>query len=161
MKNLIEKYYKMSNDEKEDLEILYIIDVIECQSSYYSELDISFEDIEILVEIIENLLALMDKSIYELVGEIFELLDRLNISIKQLEKLDINLLVQLLSDNKNNKDFTKKFTFENFKCYFSKNDDLYIIVCVKGDHTHIILYESFEDIIADTIKYNLLIEEHE
>ena len=161
MKNLIEKYYKMSNDEKEDLEILYIIDVIECQSSYYSELDISFEDIEILVEIIENLLALMDKSIYELVGEIFELLDRLNISIKQLEKLDINLLVQLLSDNKNNKDFIQKFTFENFKCYFSKNDDLYIIVCVKGDHTHIILYESFEDIIADTIKYNLLIEEHE
>ena len=161
MKNLIEKYYKMNNDEKEDLEILYIIDVIECQSSYYSELDISFEDIEILVEIIENLLALMDKSIYELVGEIFELLDRLNISIKQLEKLDINLLVQLLSDNKSNKDFTKKFTFENFKCYFFKNDDLYIIVCVKSDHTHIILYESFEDIIADTIKYNLLIEEHE
>lgn len=164
MKNLIKKYFEMDDNERENIERLYIIDTIENELiDIHDELDISDEDEEILIKLVEDLLTFANISLYDLVDRILTLVEAPDMSAKDINILGTDELIELLSENENDfnnpcsdSELLKEFDYKNSKCSFSKNGNLYVIICEKDDEAHIMLYKDFDDILRDVVEYNLL-----
>lgn len=165
MKNLLKKYFEMTNEEKEKLEDLYILDSIQ-NAMADSEIYVDFKSLESLVDIVKELLVYANISLYDLIDRLLNIIEAPDKSIKDIKELDLIELIELLTENDSDFDYSyldaeliKEFQFEDFKCSLSKSGKRYVIIYEKQSNVHVIIFNDFEDMLCSLVEYNISKEE--
>ena len=164
MKGLMKKYFEMNDSEKENIERLYIIDTIENELiDIHDELELSVEDEEIVIKLVDDLLAFANISLYDLVDRILNVLEAPDMEARELEIMGTDELIEFLTERENDfnspeveTELLDEFEYKDSKCTFSRGNGFYIIVCDKDEDAHVMVYKNFDDILRDVIEYNIL-----
>lgn len=166
MKELLKKYYKMNDEEKEELEDLYLLHELQMQISEHEDLDLTLSDEEIIFEATRFCLLYSNISGSEIISRLLDLLECRDVTIEDIDNCEIDDLIELLDRNVGDfKDFKPKdeiiteFRYEGYYCVLMTNADRYIIVYDKDNKTNVAVYNNLEEIIAYVIKNRLLNEE--
>lgn len=164
MKNLMKKYFEMDDSERENIERLYIIDTIENELiDIHDELELSVEDEEIVIKLVEDLLAFANISLYDLVDRILNVLEAPDMEARELDIMGTTELIELLTEEENDfnapeheMELLDEFEHKGSNCTFSRGNGFYIIICDKDEDAHVMVYKNFDDILRDVIEYNVL-----
>ena len=165
MRNILKKYSNMSDEEREDLEGLYIMDLVQdtmAETSIY----INCKSIETLVNIIKELLEYANIPIKELINRIFKIIDAPDKSVDDIEILEIDDLIELLTEKDDDFDciymdwdVIREFDYEDYKCSLSTNGDKYVIIYKQDDKANVLIFNNYEDMLCSLIDYSILREQ--
>lgn len=165
MRNILDKYSNMSDEERESLEDLYILDLIQ-NAMADTNIYINFKSIESLVGIVKDLLEYANISLYELINRIFKILDVPDKSVDDIEELEFEELIDLLSEKDDdfdcpymNYEVIREFEYNDFKCSLTTNGDKYVIIYEKDGKAHLMIFSKYEDMLCSLIDYNMLREQ--
>ena len=155
----------MSDEEREDLEGLYIMDLVQdtmAETSIY----INCKSIETLVNIIKELLEYANIPIKELINRIFKIIDAPDKSVDDIEILEIDDLIELLTEKDDDFDciymdwdVIREFDYEDYKCSLSTNGDKYVIIYKQDDKANVLIFNNYEDMLCSLIDYSILREQ--
>lgn len=166
MKEILRKFYKMNEKEKEELEGLYIFNELEKMLDILEDLHLSIAEEQIICEITRDCLKYTNSlSPKEILKRLLEILQCADITVYDIEDLGINELIELLSKNDRDFNFTEgkieiasAFIYGRFYCVLMKNLDGYILIFEKDDGTQYMKeYENIEELLKYVIK-NILKE---
>lgn len=164
MKKLLSKYSNMSDEEREGLEDLYILDSIQ-NALADTNIYINFKSLESLVDIIKELLGYANISLYELINRILNVIDAPDKSVDDIEELEIEDLIELLTEKEDdfdcsymNFEIIREFEYKDFKCSLSTSGEKYVIIYEKDDNAHVMIFNNYEDMLCSLIDYNILRE---
>lgn len=167
MKNILKKYYKLSDEEREKLEDFYIVDSI-LNTMADTTIYINPKSLETLVDIVKELLVYANIPLGELIDRIFKIIDAPDKSIDDIEELELEELIELLKEDENDFDdsyieveIIKEFEYKGYKCSLSKSGDKYVIIYEKDDKADVMIFNDYEDMLCSLIDYNMLREEHD
>lgn len=142
MINILEKYNRLTDEEKGDLEDLYIIHQLYKQLEELEELHPTKLELRILFEKIKECLNVSNIKVEEIIKRIVEILKCVDKTICDIDDLELEELVDLISnedsDFKNvepKKDILFAITTARFYCLLLKYEGQYMLVCEKNDGT--------------------------
>ena len=156
MKELLIKYFKMSDEEKEKLKDLYLIHEIEKRAEDYD-----FMEEEAIFYRVKSILEMSNINIEELVTRIFEILDGADIDIEDIIEADNEEIIDLISDcyndfQENSNEIIRDYQFDDLSCMFIKAGTKYIVVMeskVDNNKPKVLIYNSLGELLDDLIKY--------
>ena len=173
MKNLIKKYSELDNEIKKDLQLLYIYNELLSISEDYENVKIKdINEKEKIMQIILKCVYCTNISIDDIITNIFEILDCQDITIDDLDKLEIDELLEILfdddievtevleeseeSETSNDGEIILEFNCRGYHCIFLKNEDKYFLIMIYGEDTEILIFDSIEEILSNSIEKFLL-----
>lgn len=137
MKNLIDMYHKLSEEQLENLDSLYVIHQFFKQKKNNNYLELTDLEIEILLKKINECLEVSNIKIEELISRMFEIIKGVDITICDIEGLELEELIELLGENESDfksinpkKDIIFAISFKNYYCFLIRYEKKYVIVCV-------------------------------
>lgn len=158
MRNLLEKYYKLDDESKEMLPFLYMYEAYLSIKDDYENVKIeSLADEELLMQIIIKCWYSTNLDISNIVEKIFEILNCQDITLKDLENLDVDELLELLTDEspKEESQILAEFTYRGFYCVFCKCDEQYLLIITKGEESDVIQFNNLENVFIPIINRHL------
>lgn len=163
MKELLKKYYKMNDEEKAELEDLFLLHQLQKILEGNQSIDLDFSEEEAIFNATRNCLEYVNISCREVVTRMLQILEEPNTTAFDIEKLGVEELVELISeDNKESKDIKEKtdivtaFVYGKFYCVLIKNNEKYILVYEKDDGTQYVDKGTIEDMVKYIIKNRLI-----
>ena len=140
MINIFEKYNRLTDEEKEDLEDLYIVHQLLKQIDKFKNLKLTNLELNILFKQIKKCLELSNISCKELSNRLLEMLNGVDITIYEVDDLEIDELIDLLSNKENDfknidkkKDILFAITTNKFYSLLLKYEGQYILICEKDN----------------------------
>ena len=142
MINIFEKYNRLTDEEKEDLEDLYIVHQLYKQLEKNNIVDLTKLEYKILFNKAKECFEFSNIDVREIIKRMLEILKCVDKTISDIDKIKIEELVDLISnkdsDFKNlepKKDILFAITTARFYCLLLKYEGQYMIVCEKNDGT--------------------------
>lgn len=142
MINIFKKYNNLTDEQKNDLEDLYIIHQLYKKLEEYKDLGLTNTDKEIVFNKVKECLKLSNINIMEIITRLFEMLECIDITIYNINDLETDEIIELLSETE--KDFKTKvkkkdilfaINTNRFYCFLIRYDTQYMLVCEKEDGT--------------------------
>lgn len=142
MINVFEKYNRLSDEQKEDIEDLYIVHQLYRQLENFDEFDLTKLEYKILFNKAKECFEFSNIDVREIIKRMLEILKCVDKTVSDIDDLDIEELVDLISnkdsDFKNiepKKDILFAITTAKFYCLLLKYESQYMLVCEKNDGT--------------------------
>ena len=142
MINIFEKYNRLTDEEKEDLEDLYIVHQLYKQLEKYNIVDLTKLEYKILFNKAKECFKFSNIDVREIIKRMLEILKCVDKTISDIDDLELEELVDLISnkdsDFKNlepKKDILFAITTARFYCLLLKYEGQYMLVCEKNDGT--------------------------
>ena len=142
MINIFEKYNRLTDEEKEDLEDLYIVHQLYKQLEKNNIVDLTKLEYKILFNKAKECFKFSNIDVREIIKRMLEILKCVDKTISDIDDLELEELVDLISnkdsDFKNlepKKDILFAITTSRFYCLLLKYEGQYMIVCEKNDGT--------------------------
>lgn len=142
MINIFEKYNRLTDEEKEDLEDLYIVHQLYKQLEKFNEVDLTKLEYKILFNKAKECFEFSNIDVREIIKRMLEILKCVDKTVSDIDDLELEELVDLISnkdsDFKNlepKKDILFAITTSRFYCLLLKYEGQYMIVCEKNDGT--------------------------
>ena len=142
MINIFEKYNRLTDEEKEDLEDLYIVHQLYKQLEKNNIVDLTKLEYKILFNKAKECFKFSNIDVREIIRRMLEILKCVDKTISDIDDLELEELVDLISnkdtDFKNlepKKDILFAITTARFYCLLLKYEGQYMLVCEKNDGT--------------------------
>ena len=142
MINIFEKYNRLTDEEKEDLEDLYIVHQLYKQLEKTNIVDLTKLEYKILFNKAKECFEFSNIDVREIIKRMLEILKCVDKTISDIDDLELEELVDLISnkdsDFKNlepKKDILFAITTARFYCLLLKYEGQYMLVCEKNDGT--------------------------
>ncbi len=142
MINIFEKYNGLTDEEKGNIEDLYIIHQLIKQLENYHKVDLNLLEKKILLKKVKECFDVSNIDIKEIIKRLFEILECADKTICDIDDLDLEELVDLISnkdtDFKNiepKKDILFAITTTKFYCLLLKYEGQYMLICEKDNGT--------------------------
>ena len=142
MINIFEKYNRLTDEEKEDLEDLYIVHQLYKQLEKNNIVDLTKLEYKILFNKIKECFEFSNINVREIIKRMLEILKCVDKTVSDIDDLELEELVDLISntdsDFKNlepKKDILFAITTARFYCLLLKYEGQYMLVCEKNDGT--------------------------
>ena len=142
MINIFEKYNRLTDEEKENLEDLYIVHQLYKQLENFNEVDLTKLEYKILFNKVKECFNVSNINVREIIKRMLEILKCVDKTICDIDDLELEELVDLISnkdsDFKNvepKKDILFAITTAKFYCLLLKYEGQYMLVCEKNDGT--------------------------
>lgn len=142
MINIFEKYNKLTDEERKDIEDLYIVHQLYKQLENSDEVDLTKLEYKILFNKVKECFNVSNIDVREIIKRIIEILKCVDKTISDIDDLELEELVDLISnkdsDFKNlepKKDILFAITTARFYCLLLKYEGQYMLVCEKNDGT--------------------------
>lgn len=142
MINIFEKYNKLTEEQKKDLEDLYIIHQLLQQIGNHKELNLTMLEEKILYKKAKECLTSSNINCKEIITRLLEMLNCVDITICDIDDLEVVELIELLSKEDSDfkgiepeKDVIFAFTTNKFYCLLLKFGEQYMLVCEKDNGT--------------------------
>ena len=142
MISIFEKYNRLTDEEKEDLEDLYIVHQLYKQLEKNNIVDLTKLEYKILFNKAKECFEFSNIDVREIIKRMLEILKCVDKTISDIDDLELEELVDLISnkdsDFKNlepKKDILFAITTARFYCLLLKYEGQYMIVCEKNDGT--------------------------
>lgn len=142
MINIFEKYNRLTDEEKEDLEDLYIVHQLYKQLEKNNIVDLTKLEYKILFNKAKECFEFSNIDVREIIKRMLEILKCVDKTISDIDDLELEELVDLISnkdsDFKNlepKKDILFAITTARFYCLLLKYECQYMLVCEKNDGT--------------------------
>lgn len=142
MINIFEKYNRLTDEEKSDLEDLYIVHQLYKQLENSNEFDLTKLEYKILFNKAKECFEFSNIDVREIIKRILEILKCVDKTVSDIDDLELEELVDLISnkdsDFKNlepKKDILFAITTARFYCLLLKYEGQYMLVCEKNDAT--------------------------
>ena len=142
MINIFEKYNRLTDAEKEDLEDLYIVHQLYKQLEKNNIVDLTKLEYKILFNKAKECFEFSNIDVREIIKRMLEILKCVDKTISDIDDLELEELVDLISnkdsDFKNlepKKDILFAITTARFYCLLIKYEGQYMLVCEKNDGT--------------------------
>ena len=98
MINIFEKYNELTDEEKENLEDLYIVHQLVKQLENYDELDLNGLEMKILFNRTKECLNVSNINVSEIIKRLFEILECVDKTIYDIDEIELDELVDLISN---------------------------------------------------------------
>lgn len=142
MINIFEKYNRLTDEEKEDLEDLYIVHQLYKQLEKNNIVNLTKLEYKILFNKAKECFEFSNIDVREIIKRMLEILKCVDKTISDIDDLELEELVDLISnkdsDFKNlepKKDILFAITTARFYCLLLKYEGQYMLVCEKNDGT--------------------------
>ena len=142
MINIFEKYNRLTDEEKKDLEDLYIVHQLYKQLEKNNIVDLTKLEYKILFNKIKECFEFSNINVREIIKRMLEILKCVDKTVSDIDDLELEELVDLISnkdsDFKNlepKKDILFAITTARFYCLLLKYEGQYMLVCEKNDGT--------------------------
>lgn len=142
MINIFEKYNKLTDKQKKDLEDLYVIHQLLQQIENHKELNLTMLEEKILYKKAKECLTSSNINCKEIITRLLEMLKCVDITICDIDDLEVAELIELLSkedsdfkDIEPEKDVIFAFTTNKFYCLLLRVGEQYMLVCEKDNGT--------------------------
>ena len=142
MINIFEKYNELTDEEKENLEDLYIVHQLVKQLENYDELDLNGLEMKILFNRTKECLNVSNINVSEIIKILFEILECVDKTIYDIDEIELDELVDLISNKDSDfkdiepkKDIIFAITTTKFYCLLLKYEGQYVLVCEKDNGT--------------------------
>lgn len=142
MINIFEKYNRLTDEEKEDIEDLYIVHQLYKQLENFNEVDLTKLEYKILFNKAKECLNISNIDVREIIKRMLEILKCVDKTICDIDDLELEELVDLISNKETDfknvepkKDIIFAITTSRFYCLLLKYDGQYMLVCEKNDGT--------------------------
>ena len=142
MINIFEKYNRLTDEEKADIEDLYIVHQLYKQLENSNEFDLTKLEYKILFNNSKECFEFSNIDVREIIKRMLEILKCVDKTVSDIDDLELEELVDLISnkdsDFKNlepKKDILFAITTARFYCLLLKYEGQYMIVCEKNDGT--------------------------
>ena len=163
MKNILKKYYKLDEETKEVLPFLYMYQELISAIENFPDIKIkNMYDEEILMQTIIKCWYSTDLEVTNIVDKILSILNCQDFTIKDFENIELDELLELISDEDDaeilpeSEESVLEFTCRGYHCIFFKEQDKYFLILVNGDDTDILIFNSIEEILGNSIEKFLL-----
>lgn len=142
MINIFEKYNRLTDEEKDDLEDLYIVHQLYKQLENYNEFDLTKLEYKILFNKAKECFEFSNIDVREIIKRMLEILKCVDKTVSDIDDLELEELVDLISNKDSDfkdlepkKDILFAITTARFYCLLLKYEGQYMIVCEKNDGT--------------------------
>ena len=142
MINIFEKYNRLTDEEKEDLEDLYIVHQLFKQLENFHKLDLNLLEKKILFKKAKECFCVSNIDIKEIIKRLFEILECVDKTICDIDDLDLEELIDLISNKDTDfkkiepkKDILFAITTTKFYCLLLKYEGQYMLICEKDNGT--------------------------
>lgn len=142
MINIFEKYNRLTDEEKEDLEDLYIVHQLFKQLENFHKLDLNLLEKKILFNKAKECFCVSNIDIKEIIKRLFEILECVDKTICDIDDLDLEELIDLISNKDTDfkkiepkKDILFAITTTKFYCLLLKYKGQYMLICEKDNGT--------------------------
>ena len=142
MINIFEKYNRLTDEEKEDLEDLYIVHQLYKQLEKNNIVDLTKLEYKILFNKAKECFKFSNIDVREIIKRMLEILKCVDKTINDIDDLELEELVDLISNNDSDfkdiepkKDILFAITTAKFYCLLLKYEGQYMLVCEKNDGT--------------------------
>lgn len=142
MINIFEKYNKLTDEEKADLEDLYIVHQLLKELENIKELDLCLLEKKILFNKAKECFNVSNIDVKEIIKRLFEILKCVDKTICDIDDLELEELVNLISNKDTDfkelepkKDILFAITTTKFYCLLLKYEGQYMLVCEKDNGT--------------------------
>ena len=142
MINIFEKYNRLTDEEKEDLEDLYIVDQLFKQLENFHKLELNLLEKKILFKKAKECFNVSNIDIKEIIKRLFEILECVDKTICDIDDLDLEELIDLISNKDTDfkkiepkKDILFAITTTKFYCLLLKYEGQYMLICEKDNGT--------------------------
>lgn len=142
MINIFEKYNKLTDEEKADLEDLYIVHQLLKELENIKELDLGLLEKKILFNKAKECFNVSNIDVKEIIKRLFEILKCVDKTICDIDDLELEELVNLISNKDTDfkelepkKDILFAITTTKFYCLLLKYEGQYMLVCEKDNGT--------------------------
>lgn len=140
MKKIFEIYNKLTDEEKSNLEDLYIIHELYKQIKNNGGLALNELEQKVLYENIKRCFEVSNISLKEIISRLVEMLNGVDITICDVNDLELDELVELLSNESSDfknivhkKDILFAITTNKFYCLLLRYDSQYMLICEKDN----------------------------
>ena len=142
MINIFEKYNRLTDEEKENLEDLYIVHQLFEQLENFHKLDLNLLEKKILFKKAKECFCVSNIDIKEIIKRLFEILECVDKTICDIDDLDLEELIDLISNKDTDfkkiepkKDILFAITTTKFYCLLLKYEGQYMLICEKDNGT--------------------------
>ncbi len=142
MINIFEKYNRLTDEEKADLEDLYIVHQLYKQLEKFNEVDLTKLEYKILFNKAKECFKFSNIDVREIIRRMLEILKCVDKTICDIDDLELEELVDLISNKDSDfkelepkKDILFAITTARFYCLLLKYEGQYMLVCEKNDGT--------------------------
>ena len=142
MINIFEKYNKLTDEERKDIEDLYIVHQLYKQLENSDEVDLTKLEYKILFNKVKECFNVSNIDVREIIKRIIEILKCVDKTISDIDDLELEELVDLISNKdsdfktiEHKKDILFAITTARFYCLLLKYEGQYMLVCEKNDGT--------------------------
>lgn len=142
MTNIFERYNMLTKEEKNELEDLYIIHLLFKNIKKYTNIKLTKSEMKILYRKVKECVEISNLNIKEVITRLLDMLNCADITIYNMNNLEIDEMIELLSEKdsdfkniKAKKDIIFAITTNRFYCFLIRYEEQYIIVCEKNDGT--------------------------
>lgn len=142
MINIFEKYNRLTDEEKENLEDLYIVHQLFKQLENFHKLDLNLLEKKILFKKAKECFNVSNIDIKEIIKRLFEILECVDKTICDIDDLDLEELIDLISNKDTDfkkiepkKDILFAITTTKFYCLLLKYEGQYMLICEKDNGT--------------------------
>ena len=142
MINIFEKYNRLTDEEKADLEDLYIVHQLYKQLEKFNEVDLTKLEYKILFNKAKECFKFSNIDVREIIRRMLEILKCVDKTICDIDDLELEELVDLISNKDSDfkelepkKDILFAITTSRFYCLLLKYEGQYMLVCEKNDGT--------------------------
>lgn len=159
MKDLLKKYYKLTDEQKENLPFLYMYHELLTRVKEFENVKIdNMYDEEILMQTIIKCWYSNTLDAGDIVEKLLTILNCQDITIKDFENLDIDELKELLVEDNplNNSEIIGEFEYKGYYCVFCRSNETYLLVLNEGEHSDVLIFDSIKDIFIKTINKHIL-----
>lgn len=142
MINIFEKYNRLTDEEKEDIEDLYIVHQLYKQLENFNEVELTKLEYKILFSKVKECFNVSNIDVREIIKRMLEILKCVDKTICDIDDLELEELVDLISNKDSDfkelepkKDILFAITTAKFYCLLLKYEGQYMLVCEKNDGT--------------------------
>ena len=142
MINIFEKYNRLTDEEKENLEDLYIVHQLFKQLENFHKLDLNLLEKKILFKKAKECFNVSNIDIKEIIKRLFEILECVDKTICDIDDLDLEELIDLISNKDTDfkeiepkKDIIFVIATTKFYCLLLKYEGQYMLICEKDNGT--------------------------
>lgn len=142
MINIFEKYNRLTDEEKSDLEDLYIVHQLYKQLENFNDVDLTKLEYKILFNKVKECFNVSNIDVREIIKIMLEILKCVDKTICDIDDLELEELIDLISNKDSDfkdlepkKDILFAITTAKFYCLLLKYEGQYMLVCEKNDGT--------------------------
>lgn len=165
MKDLLKKYLKMTDDEKNEIEELYLLHLLQSQLSEKDDFKLNLSDEEIIFEATKLCEIYSGINSLEIIKRLLNLLENNTITTSDIVGFNVDDLIELINNRETEKQentdedkILTSFTLGDFYCVFMRSGGRYILIFEKDNNSRVEIYNTFEEMLSYIIKCKLLEE---